>query len=92
MNQPCSIELLFDKPTTGTSQYGDYYLYAVRNGDGQTEYSYFAPVEVHEQLKELKKGDRATIVKLAEQKGSKILTKYEVQTETTKQPLTLIQP
>jgi len=77
--------LLFDKPTTGTSQYGEYYLYAVRNGDGTTEYSYFAPHEVHERLKDLHKGDRATILKLAEQKGSKIITKYEVTVENQKQ-------
>ena len=81
LNQPCSIELLFDKPTTGTSQYGEYYLYAVRNGDGATEYSFFAPPEVHEQLKTLKKGDRATLCKLAEQRGSKIVTRFEVALE-----------
>lgn len=32
-------------------------------------------------LKTLRKGDKATIVKLAEQKGSKIITRYEVQTQ-----------
>lgn len=85
LNQPCSVELLFDQPTIGQSQYGEYYLYAVRNGDGQTEYSYFAPPEVHDKLKDLKKGDRATILKLAEQKGSKIITRYEVSVEKTKQ-------
>lgn len=73
--------MLYDKPTTGTSQYGEYFLYSVRNGDGATEYSYFAPSEVHEQLKALKKGDKATITKLAEQRGSKIVTKYDVQTQ-----------
>ena len=78
LNQPCSIELLFDKPTIGTSQYGEYYLYAVRNGDGSTEYSMFASPEVHEKLKDLNKGSKATITKLAEQRGNKILTKYEV--------------
>lgn len=70
--------MLFDQPTIGQSQYGEYYLYSVRNGDGQTEYSFFAPTEVHEHLKELRKGDRALITKLAEQKGSKIVTRFEV--------------
>ncbi len=79
MNQPTKIELLFDKPTTGTSQFGEYYLYAVRNGDGSSEYSFFAPPEVHEKLKELKKGSKAVITKTAIQKGSKILTNYEVE-------------
>ena len=71
--------MLFDKPTTGTSQFGEYFLYAVKNGDGSTEYSYFAPPEVHEKLKELKKGSKAVITKTAVQKGSKILTNYEVE-------------
>ena len=86
LNQPCSVELLFDQPTVGQSQYGEYYLYAVRNGDGATEYSFFAPTEVHEQLKGLKKGDRATILKMAEQKGSKIVTKFEVKVDKIQRP------
>jgi hypothetical protein len=81
LNVPCPIELLYDQPTIGNSQYGEYYLYSVRNGDGTTEYSFFAPIEVHEQLKALRKGDKATILKLAEQKGSKIVTKFEVAVE-----------
>ena len=85
MNQPCSIELLFDKPTTGTSQFGEYYLYAVHNGDGSSiEYSFFAPPEVHEKLKELKKGSKAVITKTAVQKGSKILTNWDVQVQEAK--------
>lgn len=78
LNQPCLIELLYDQPTIGTSQYGEYYLYSVRNGDGKTEFSYFAPVEVHEQLKNMKKGSKVSITKFAEQKGTKILTKYNI--------------
>jgi hypothetical protein len=82
---------------------GNYYLYAVKNGDGTTEYSFFAPDDVHATLKENKKGARFTITKLAEQKGSKIITKYDVvplqsaptepvpQQEETKQE-TAIQP
>lgn len=70
--------MLYDTPKIGNSQYGEYYLYAVRNGDGTTEYSFFAPPEVHEKLKDLKKGGKATITKVAEQKGSKLLTKYDV--------------
>lgn len=79
LNQPSTIELLFDRCHVGQSSYGEYYLYAVRNGDGSTEYSFFAPPEVHEQLKSLKKGDKAKILKLAEQTGSKIETKYDIQ-------------
>ncbi|MCE1168219.1 MAG: hypothetical protein LWX70_08990 [Sphingobacteriia bacterium] len=85
MNQPCSVELLFDKCQVGQSSYGEYYLYAVRNGDGQTEYSFFAPTEVHDKLKDLKKGDRAKLLKRAEQRGSKIITVYEVEVEKAQQ-------
>jgi hypothetical protein len=72
-----SLELLFDEPMVGQSKYGEYYLYAVRNGTAQ-EYSFFAPDEVNEKIKYLRKGDRFEITKLAEQKGTKILTKYDV--------------
>lgn len=65
----------------GNSQYGEYYLYIVRNGGGDTEYSFFAPQEVHEQLKNLKRGSRAVVTKFAEQKGNKIITRYEVSAE-----------
>jgi len=78
LNKPSEIELLYDEPVVGQSKYGDYFLYAVRNGDGITEYSFFAPEEVHERIKDLKKGDKAVITKLAEQKGNKIITKFDV--------------
>jgi hypothetical protein len=78
--------LLYDKPTVGTSQYGEYHLYTVRNGDGASEYSFFAPDEVHQKLKDLKKGTKAVVTKIAEQKGSKLVVRYEVQTEEVKQP------
>lgn len=81
MNQATSLELLYDKPQIGNSQYGEYYLYAVRNGDGATEYSYFAPPEVHDKLKDFKRGTKITITKSAEQKGSKIITKYLINPE-----------
>lgn len=72
-----SLELLFDEPMVGQSRFGEYYLYAVKNGTDQ-EYSFFAPAEVNEQIKTLKKGERFEITKLAEQKGTKIITKYDI--------------
>ena len=77
LNKTQTLELLFDEPMVGNSKYGEYYLYAVKNGSN-TEYSFFAPAEVNEQIKTLRKGDRFEITKLAEQKGTKILTKYDV--------------
>lgn len=81
LNKPTNIEMLFDQPKIGESQYGMYYLYAVRNGDGTTEYSFFAPEEVHLKLSELKRGDAAVITKQAVQKGSKVVTSYEVEVQ-----------
>jgi hypothetical protein len=85
LNQPTILELLYDKPQIGNSQYGEYYLYSVRNGDGATEYSYFAPPEVHDKLKELKRGTKIIITKSAEQKGNKIVTKYDINPEKEEQ-------
>ena len=80
LNKPVKIELLQDQPLIGTSRYGEYYLYNVRNGTGE-ELSFFPDKEVHEKLKELHRGDKIEICKRAEQKGTKILTKYDVNVE-----------
>ena len=77
LNKPCKIELRSDQCLIGTSRYGEYYLYNVRNG-GNEELSYFADKEVHEKLKDLRKGDKVEICKRAEQKGTKIITSYDV--------------
>lgn len=84
IKKPLTLELLFDEPAIGQNQYGTYYLYAIKNGNG-SEYSFFAPDEVHEQFKNLRKGDRVTINKTAEQKGTKVITKYDI-TPTVKEP------
>lgn len=78
VNQPKTIRLLFDDAIVGKSQYGPYYLYAVSNGSDK-EYSFFAPEEVHSVLKKCKKGTVATITKVASQKGSKLVTSYNVE-------------
>jgi gas vesicle protein len=52
-------------------------MYTLKEQSGE-EVLFFAPEEVNEQIKTLKKGDRFEITKLAEQKGTKIVTKYEV--------------
>ena len=77
MNQKTSLELLFEVPVVGNSSYGQYYLYAVKQGNNE-EYNFFAPEELHEQMKGLHKGNKVEITKLAEQKGSKIITKYDL--------------
>jgi hypothetical protein len=77
LNQPATLELLFEEPVVGNSSYGEYFLYAVKQGNNE-EYNFFAPQELHEQLKEFHKGNKVEITKLAEQKGSKIITKYDL--------------
>lgn len=84
LNQPTKIELLYDEPVEGTSNYGPYYLYAVKCGN--SEYSYFAPEQVHQELKNHRKGDIVTITKLAAQHGTKIVTRYVVE-KAIKQPV-----
>jgi hypothetical protein len=77
LNSPVTLELLFNEAIIGNSTYGEYYLYAVKQGNNE-EYNFFAPEELHEQLKILHKGDKVEIIKSAEQKGSKIVTKYDL--------------
>ncbi len=77
LNQPTQIEMLYDDPVCGNNQYGAYYLYAVKSGN--EEYSYFAPEAIHEKIKQLRRGDTATITKTAQQQGSKIVIRYEVE-------------
>ena len=78
INEPKTIELLYDEPVIGESKYGNYYLYAVKSENN--EFSFFAPEEVHKSLSELslQKGDSATIIKKATQNGSRINFSYEV--------------
>ena len=76
INNPVKLQLLFDEPLVGESKYGEYYMYAVRNGE--QEYSFFAPLSVHEQLKDKPKGTKFQITKTAAQKGKKLVTDFEV--------------
>ncbi len=77
IGKPISLQLLFDQPIIGESRYGEYFLYSVKNGTDQ-QYSFFAPEEVNEKIKSLRKGDRFEITKLAKQNGSKINISYDV--------------
>lgn len=83
INKPVEIELLYDEPVAGSSQYGKYHMYAVRS-EG-LEYSFFASEEVYDELKSLHKGDKAIITKLASQRGNKQITTYEVKAAGTKE-------
>ena len=79
LNQKVDVELLFDDPITGRNQYGDFFMYALKSGE--EEFTFFAPDEVHKSLQSLRKGDRAKIIKVAEQKGNKLVTHFQVITD-----------
>jgi hypothetical protein len=70
------LELLFDSPIEGESQYGKYFMYGVKNGS--EEYNFFAPLKVHEALKDKPKGTQFQITKTAVQKNKKLLTDFEI--------------
>jgi len=76
VNKSIRLALLFDSPITGESQYGKYYMYGVKNGD--TEYSFFAPLKVHEALKDKPRGTRFQLTKTATQKGKKLVQGFEI--------------
>lgn len=76
INSPINLELLFDEPLTGESKFGEYYMYVVKNGE--QEYSFFAPLSVHEQLKDKSKGTKFQLTKTVTQKGKKLITDYDV--------------
>ncbi len=76
INSPMNLQLLFEEPLIGESKFGEYYMYGVKNGD--TEYSFFAPLSVHEQLKSKPRGTKFEITKTAQQKGKKLVQDYEV--------------
>lgn len=77
LNQPTEIELIYDDPVVGKSQYGDYFLYAVKTKE--SEFAFFAPEEIHQELQAYKKGDKVVVTKLAAQRGTKLITKYVVE-------------
>jgi len=69
---------LFDEPIIGESKFGEYYMYAVKNGNDNSEYSFFAPLSVHEQLKGKPKGTKFQLTKTATEKNKKLVTDFEV--------------
>lgn len=76
INKPTEVELICDEAVSGKSSYGIYHLYAVAV-EGE-EYSYFAPEDVHQQIKGLRKGNRFTLTKFAAQRGNKLAISHDV--------------
>jgi len=79
LNQPVTLQLLFDNPLTGQNRYGDYFLYAFVDPATGEEFSFFVPShEIHEQLSHFNAGDNVTLLKTARQNGKKLVTEYSV--------------
>lgn len=49
LDESVRLRLLKDRAYEGKNNYGAWYLYSVSNGNGE-ELSFFAPVEIHEQI------------------------------------------
>jgi hypothetical protein len=75
-NEKIILELLFDSPIEGESQYGKYFMYGVKNGE--EEYNFFAPLKVHEALADKPRGTQFQIIKTAVQKNRKLVTDFEI--------------
>lgn len=78
VNVPTKVKLLQDQPATGTSQYGDWWLYNVL-ANGQ-EKSFFAPEQVVEFISDnqLKKNSEIEITKKLVKNGKKNVTDFEI--------------
>lgn len=85
IGKPITLQLLFDHPIIGESRYGQYFLYNVKNGTDQ-DYSFFAPPEVDEIIRPLRKGNRFELTKIAKQNGSKINISYDVKVMKDQNP------
>lgn len=84
LNQSVQLMLMKDKAYVGENNFGQYYLYQVKDEAG-VEYSFFAPPDVHGSILEssIKAGDSFKLSKLATQNGKKVSSKlvFEVATK-----------
>ena len=76
VNKPVSLVLLFDAPIEGESRFGKYFMYGVKNGS--EEFNFFAPLKVHEALKDKPKGTKFQLIKTAKEKNKKLVTDFEI--------------
>jgi len=86
VNIPTKIKLLQDKPATGESNYGKWYLYSVLSDE--TEMSFFAPEQVQKfiEVNALGKGDELEITKTLTKDGKKNVVDYKIELLTRQTP------
>ena len=78
VNVPTKVKLLQDQPATGTSQYGDWWLYNVLSNN--QEQSFFADEKVVNFISEnnLKRNSELEITKKLIKNGKKNVTDFEI--------------
>jgi hypothetical protein len=93
LNQTVTLTLMKDKPYTGESSYGPYFLYQVKDQAG-AEYSFFAPAEIHQQILEagLKAGDSFQLAKKAVQNGKRVSARLEFEALNKNAIVQVVQP
>ena len=79
VNIPTKIKLLQEKPATGESQYGKWWLYSVM-ADG-IEYSLFTPEQVQKYIEEhgLKKNDELQITNTNTKSGKSNIVDFQIE-------------
>jgi hypothetical protein len=79
VNIPTKIKLLQDKPASGESQYGKWFLYNVFS-DNQ-EQSLFAPEQVQTfiETNEIRKGDEISVTKVLTRNGKKNTIDFKIE-------------
>ena len=78
LDKPIKLSLLKDKPYINSNNYGEFYLYSVKDEDG-IEFSYFATSDVHELIQQhkLRTGSSFILNKIASMNGKKMVPKVE---------------
>ncbi len=79
VNTPIKIRLLQDKPATGESSVGRWWLYNIED-ELHTEYSFFAPEPVQQYIESnhLSRGDELQITKLLTKNGKANVVDYRI--------------
>lgn len=78
LDKPIKLTLLKDKPYIGNNNYGEFYLFNVKDDQG-VEYSYFADNSIYQLIQEhkLKAGSSFVLQRVATMNGKKMGSKVE---------------
>ena len=78
LDKPIKLTLLKDKPYIGNNNYGEFYLYSVKDENG-IDYSYFSDAPIHQLIQDhkLKAGSSFVLQRVAVMNGKKTSSKVE---------------